>query len=61
MKKFNVELILQPECSEYIGRRYIKIEVSAEHEIEAIQFAVEMMSSILKEDVKVIPNGIKSL
>lgn len=51
MEKYLVELILKPE--RIIGRRYIFIEVMAENETIAGEFAIDMMKPILMEDVKI--------
>jgi len=45
----------------YIGRRYISIEMRAENELEAGNFAVETMSVILTPDVKVMVRSVKEL
>ena len=57
MKKYKIELILEP-TGKYIGRRYISIEMRAENELEAGNFAVETMSVILMPDVKVMVRSV---
>ena len=60
MKKYKIELILQP-TGKYIGRRYISIEMKAENELEAGEFAVETMSVIVTPDVKVMVRSVKEI
>jgi len=60
MKKYKIELILEP-TEKYIGRRYISIEMRAENELEAGNFAVETISVILTPDVKVMVRSVNEI
>jgi len=60
MKKYKIELILEP-TGKYIGRRYISIEMRAENELEAGNFAVETMSVILTPDVKIMVRSVNEV
>ena len=60
MKTYKIELTLMP-IGKYIRRRYISIEMRAENEEEAGNFAVETMSVIVTPDVKVMVRSVKEV
>jgi len=60
MKNYEVKLMLKP-TGKYNGCRYIKIDMSAEDEKTAGEFAVETISVLLTEDVEVTIKNIKEL
>jgi len=57
MKKYKIELTLMP-TGKYIGCRYISMEMKADDEKQAGEFAVETMSVIVTPDVKVLVRNV---
>jgi len=53
MNNYKVRVALQPQIAG-IGRRYITIEVSGEHEDEAKFNTIAMLNPCIKEDVDII-------
>jgi len=60
MKKYKIELTLMP-TGKYIGCRHISIEMKADDEKHAGEFAVETMSVIVTPDVKVMVRSVKEI
>lgn len=55
MKKYEVNVILQPENNnKYGGRRYLKMEVSANNREEAIENVKAYMEGMLRDYVRLI-------
>ena len=61
MKKYKIELTLMPTSGKYTGSRYISMEMKADDEKQAGEFAVEAISVIVTPDVKVMIRNVNEI